>query len=313
MNKYFYCIDVGGLSIKAGIVDKNGTILFSDSIKTSPAGTNYLAESIIILIEKLEKTSSMPINKSSGLAIGLPGIIDRENGVLKYSGNLKLKDYPIKSELQKKFKVPIKIENDAGVATLAEMRFGNAKKHSNFIMLTVGTGIGGGIVLNGSLITKASPFACEIGHIKITRSKTKCSCGDEKCWEALASTKALVEKTKQAMKNNPKSKMWSKYTPDTASGKTIFEFLDTDQTAKEIFDEYITNLGDGIVSLVNIFAPEKVVIGGAISAQKNKLVLPLEKYVNQHIYAKNGGYKVKLVSDKYTGNAGIIGGICLFD
>ena len=313
MKKYYYSVDVGGTFIKAGIVDKDGTVICSDSLKTVPAGTNYLAESIIILLEKLEKSSGYKLDKAAGVGIGLPGLIDCTNGFLKFSGNLKLRNYPLKAELEKKIKAPIKIANDADIATLAEQFYGAGAGHDNFIMITIGTGIGGGIVCGGKILSEYVNYCGEVGHIKLTRSKVKCSCGDEGCWEALASTKALVEATSKAMVKNPESKMWKSYTPDMANGKTVFEYMDEDETAKKVFDDYICNLGDGIVSLVNIFVPEVIVVGGAISAQKSKLTAPLEEYVNKHIYAKNVDHKVKIVTAKYTGNAGIIGGKCLFD
>lgn len=313
MEKYYYSVDVGGTFIKGGIIGEDGSVLSTDSLKTVPGGTNYLAESIIILLEKLEKSSGYEISKSQGVGIGLPGLIDTVNGVLRFSGNLKLRDYPIVEELQKKISVPIKIANDADVATLAEGFYGAGKGFNNYMMVTIGTGIGGGIVVGGKLLSEFANFSGEIGHIKTTNKKVKCSCGEYGCFEALASTKALVQMTSETMKNNPSSKMWSAYTPDMANGKTVFEFLGEDKVADDLFEEYISYLGDGIVSLVNVFVPEIIIVGGAISAQKSKLTAPLEKYVNEHIYTKNVGYKVKITTAKYTGNAGLIGGRCLFN
>ena len=313
MKKYYYSVDVGGTFIKAGIVDADGTVLFTDSLKTIPGGTNYLAESIIILLEKLEKTSSLKISKASGLGIGLPGLIDSENGILKFSGNLKLKDYPLKTELEKKIKIPIKIGNDADIATLAESYYGAGKGYNNFLMVTIGTGIGGGIIIGGKILSHYVDFSGEIGHMKITQKREKCTCGEVGCFEAVASTKALVAMTAEAMKKHPESKMWNNYTPDMANGKTVFEYLGIDETADNLFKEYIENLGSGIVNLVNVLMPEIIVVGGAISAQKTKLTAPLEEYVNAHIYTKNIGSKIKITTAKYTGNAGIIGGRCLFN
>lgn len=313
MKKYYFAVDVGGTFIKAGIVDKEGNVLFSESLKTVPGGTNYLAESIIILLEKLEKASNLKISKSAGVGIGLPGLIDSKQGILNFSGNLELRNYPLKAELEKKINVPIKIANDADVATLAEQFYGAGKGYDNFIMVTIGTGIGGGIVCGGKILSEFANYSGEIGHMKITQKRAKCTCGEVGCYEAIASTKALVSMTSEAMVKNPSSKMWTTYTQAMVTGKTVFEYLGEDETADKIFKEYIEYLGDGLVNLVNIFVPELIVVGGAISAQKTKLIAPLEKYVNEHIYAKNVGHKVKIVTAKYTGNAGIIGGKCLFD
>ena len=140
----------------------------------------------------------------------------------------------------------------------------------------------------------------------------ECTCGDKNCFEALASTKALVSLTKQAMQNNPESKMWSKYNLSNVDGRTVFEFLKTDKTAKEVFNTYITNLGNGIVSLHNIFCPEAIIIGGAISNQKDIILPPLTKYVNNHIYVKNIDYKANIIPAELRGEAGILGAKCLF-
>ena len=309
---YYFAFDVGGTFLKAGIVDESGKILFSQKLKTKPDEPNFLANSIIKLANELSKSSGLSVQNSAGIGIGLPGLIDSKNGVLRFSGNLKLQNYPLKNELQKVFSVPIKIANDADVATLAEMHFGAGQNISNFIMVTVGTGIGGDVVIGGKLITDHSDYSGEIGHIKVTEKKIKCTCGEFGCYEALASTMALVRETKNAMKKHPESKMWSAYNLENVSGKTVFEFKDIDQTAKEVFDKFIEHLASGLVSLVNIFKPDVIIIGGAISNQKSKLTVPLEEYVNSHIYAKHIGFKVKIKTATKTNDAGILGGRCLF-
>ncbi len=313
MKRYYYSIDVGGTNIKGGIVDESGNVLFRKTIKTLPESQNFLSDSIIKLVKELEKISNLSAQKACGIAVGLPGLIDSQNGVLGFSGNLKLKDYPLKSELEKAFNVQIKIANDADVATLAELHFGAGKNLNNFIMVTVGTGIGGGIVVNRKLLSETVPYAGEIGHMKTTDKKIKCTCGEYGCFEATASTKALVSMTKLAMKKNPQSKMWQTYDLDSADGKTVFEYKDTDETAKEVFDNFISNLGSGLVSLSNIFMPEAIIVSGAISNQGKNISVPLETYINSHIFAKNVGVKIKVKIAEFTGSAGLVGGICLFE
>ena len=313
MKKYYYCIDVGGTAIKGGIIDEDNNIVSQAKIKTVVSKEpNYLTNSIMSIVDMLEKDSNLPLKKSSGLGIGVPGLIDSEKGIIRFSGNLKLTEYPLKEELEKQVSVPVKIANDADIATLAELYAGAGKPYKNFIMLTLGTGIGSGIVLDGKLLSTFLPLSGEIGHIKISNTKEPCSCGDYDCFEALASTKALVKLTKQAMQNNPKSQMWTKYNLDNVNGKTIFDFLDTDASAKQVFNQFIENLGTGIVSLINIFAPEAIVIGGAISNEKDTILKPLKDYVDKRIYIGNIGLKSNIVIAKQTGNAGILGGKFLF-
>lgn len=314
MDKFYFCVDVGGTAIKAGIVDQHNNILHKAKIKTTVTNEpNYLADSIMVIIKMLEKESSLLLENSAGLAIGAPGLVDSSKGIIKFSGNLKLTNYPLKETLEKQVTVPVKVANDADIATLAELHAGAGKPYKNFIMLTLGTGIGSGIVVNGKLLSDFLPLSGEIGHIKIANTGEPCSCGDYDCFEAHASTKALVRLTANAMRENPKSKMWSECTPETANGKTIFNFLDTDATAKQVFEKFIENLGTGIVSLINIFAPEAIVIGGAISNEKDIILKPLQTYVNKRIYIGNIGIKSNIVIAEQTGNAGIIGGKFLFD
>lgn len=311
--KYYFGIDVGGTYIKAGIIDEKCDILCTKKIKTTPDEPNFLANSIIKIINLLLEENKIKAKDVLGIGVGLPGLIDSKNGVLGFSGNLKLKNYPLKSELEKVFDIPIKIANDADIATLAEMHFGAGQKTDNFAMLTIGTGIGGGVVMGGRLISDHSDYAGEVGHMKITDKKIKCTCGEFGCFETLASTKALVRETKLAMKKHPESLMWQTYDLNTVTGKTVFEYISSDETARQVFDKFIKNLGDGIVNLVNIFKPELILLGGAVSSQRSKLTAPLEEYVNNHIYARHAGFKVKVKTATLANDAGILGCRCLFD
>lgn len=313
MENYFYCIDIGGTAIKGGIVSENNEILFQDKVLTNPTeNPDYLSERIFSLIDNLGAKSNLSINNSKGLGIGSPGMVDSDEGIIKFSGNLKLKNYNLLKSLQKKISVPIKIANDADLATLAEQYVGAGKGYKNFVMLTIGTGIGSGIVINGKLLGLSSPYSGEIGHMKTSDSGIKCSCGETNCFEALASTKALIRMTREEMQQNPNSAMWSKYNLSSVTGKTIFEFLKTDSSAKKVFKQYIKNLGNGIVSIYNIFMPDAIIIGGAISNQKDVLLDPLKKYTDSHIYAKNIDYKTNILIASATGDAGILGAKFLF-
>lgn len=314
MKNYYFGIDIGGTDIKGGIIDENNNILCRCKVPTSVSKEqDYLPKSIMKLVEKLELESGLKLENASGMGFGVPGLIDPVNGIVRFSGNLNLRDYPLKEKLQMCTNVPIKISNDADVATLAELKFGAGKPYQNFIMLTLGTGIGSGIVINGQLLRNNSPYSCEVGHMKILDKGLTCGCGETDCYETLASTKALVGQIKAAMQNNPKSAMWKTYTLDSVNAQTVFDYLKTDKTAKEVFENYITYLGTGIVSLVNVFLPDVIVLGGWLSTQKDLLTKPLEKFVNSHIHTKNIGTKIKIITAEATSNAGLLGGKCLFD
>lgn len=314
MEKYYFCIDVGGTTIKGGIVDENNNIICQNKVKTEPGEEQgYLVLSIMELIKKLELASGLSVNSSYGVGLGVPGLVNASTGVVRFAGNLKVREYPLKAELEKRVSVPVKVANDADVATLAELKLGVGQKYKNFIMLTLGTGIGCGIVVDGKILGISVPYSSEIGHMKVTDTGVTCTCGDKNCFEAVASTRALSNQTREAMKQNPDSKMWSKYKLQTVNGKTVFEFLDEDKTAQEVFANYIKNLGNGIVSLYNIFMPEAVILGGSISNEKERLTAPLMEYTNNHVYVKQINVKTNIVPAEYTGDAGIVGGKFLFE
>ena len=316
MSKYYYAIDVGGTTTKGGIVDINNNILFKDSVNTilSPK-TNSLAGCILSLIKKLEKNSNLPISSAKGLGIGIPGEIDTISGIVCISNNLGLHNYKIIEELNKHINVPIKITNDANAATLAEYKLGVAKNLKNFVMLTLGTGIGGDFYVNGKQYSTISPFSGEFGHIKILGGENKkCACGEYDCYELYGSTKALANQVREAMLKNRKSKMWETYDENTVNGKTVFEYLNKDKTADETFKKYIEYLGTGIVSIVNLLMPEAVVIGGSISNRKEQLTKPLENFVNSHIYAKKiKQCHISIFPAQMGADAGILGAKNLFE
>lgn len=316
MKKYYFAIDVGGTSTKGGIVDENNNLLFRDSVKTTISSqTNYLAGCILQLIEKLENISNMPISNAAGLGIGIPGEIDPKHGKVCVSNNLNLHNYMIIEELQKHLSIPIKIANDANIAALGEYKNGAAKDFKTFVMLTLGTGIGGEFFVEGKPYSSISPFSGEFGHIKIFGgSNKKCACGEYDCYELYGSSRALNNMLSEAMLKNRDSKMWQTYNENTVNGKAVFEYLNIDKTAKEVFDKFIEYLGTGVVSIVNLLMPEAIIIGGSISDQQENLTKPLEDYVNAHIYAKNiPECKVKIVPAKLGANAGILGAKNLFD
>ncbi len=314
MKKYFYAIDVGGTSTKGGIVDENNNLLIRKSIKTD-SKTNSLAGCILTLINQIENESNLKLANAQGIGIGIPGEIDAKNGIVCISNNLKLKNYNIVEELKKHISVPTKISNDANLAALGEFKLGAAKNLNTFVMLTLGTGIGGEFFVGGVPYSSISQFSGEFGHIKTNQTLGKqCACGETDCFELYGSTKALTSQTREAMLKNKESKMWQTYDENTVNGRTVFEYYKKDKTANDVFENYIKLLGDGIVSIVNLLMPEAVIIGGSISNEKENLTAPLEKYVNSHIYAKNiKGCFTKIIPASLSANAAIYGAKFLFN
>ena len=306
MKNYFFCLDVGGTDIKGGIIDEAYNIMFTEKISSKTINSSEsLKSSILNIIDLLEKKSKLKISKSLGLGIAFPGLVDCNTGNVEYLPNLGIKQYNIIEALKQDIAVPIKIANDAELALLAEHKIGSGKGFDNIAMLTLGTGVGLGLMINGKNLRSSLPYSSEYGH-NLFNDK-----GDS--LEHVISTKALIQNIKSAMQNNPKSKMWTKYNLDTVTGKTLFDFKDKDITAKAIFNDYISNLGKAIVNIYNVFTPDVTIIGGGISQQGLNLITPLEDYVNTHTFLSHIGKRTKIVTAKFLNDAGILGARCLFD
>ena len=305
MKDYYFCIDVGGTDIKGGIVGKNNSILFTEKIKTekSSDGKN-LEDCIFELIKKLELCSGLSAKNALGLGLGFPGLVDSKTGTLKFIPSLNLVEYNIVKNLENTLKIPVKIANDAELALLAEQTLGAGKGYKNFALITLGTGVGSGIVINGKPLRSTLPFSCELGHNYTSDYSNRL--------DKFVSTSALIAQTQKAMQENPKSKMWSTYSLETVSGKTVFDYKDSDETAKTVFNSFIKNLGTQIVGLCNIISPDIIIIGGGISSQGENLTKPLEDYVNENMFLKIIGKKIKITSAKFLNDAGFLGARCLF-
>ena len=313
IRKYYIGIDLGGTFIKGGIIDDLGNIIYSDKIPTeSDGGDEKVAANISKLSVMLLDKVGMSASDVVGIGIGVPGMIDSKNGNVIYSNNLHWRDFPIAKKVKELTGVNVKIANDANVAVLGEVKFGAAKDKENVIMLTLGTGVGGGIVCNGELIEGNLSVGAELGHAVIIKGGEECSCSRRGCLEAYASATALIRDTKRAMTSNPDTKMWEIGSIDKVDGKTAFDYAATDKYAKKIVDDYISNLATGIVNYGNIFRPEVVLLGGGVCAQGDALLVPLQKKVNEEIYAGDLGPEVKILVATLENSAGILGAASLW-
>ena len=312
IRKYYVGIDLGGTFIKGGIVDDLGNIICSDKVPTeSEGGQDVVAANIAKLANALIEKAGLSKDDLVGIGMGVPGMIDSENGVVILSNNLKWYNFNIAKAVSDRTGLNVKIANDANVATLAEVKFGAAKNRRNVIMLTLGTGVGGGIVANGQLIEGNLSVGAELGHAVIARGGEQCTCGRRGCLEAYASATALIRDTKRAMQAHPDSKMWEIGSLDAVCGKTAFDYKDTDVYAKEVVDNYIGALATGIANFGNIFRPEVVLLGGGVCAQGDVLIEPLQKLVNQEVFAQDKGPEVKVLIATLENSAGTLGAASL--
>ncbi|MBQ3047570.1 MAG: ROK family protein [Clostridia bacterium] len=312
-NKYYFGIDLGGTFIKAGVVDQNGNIIADDKSETkSELGNIAVIDNICTLFNKVLKDSKIDKSDIVGVGVGAPGLIDTEKGIAIISHNLKFDNFEIASILSKKIGLPVKVANDANVATLAETLYGAGKGYNNVVLITLGTGVGGGAVVNGKLMLGTHGYGAEFGHTVVEYNGRICSCGRRGCLEAYCSATALIKQTKLAMKKNKQSKMWQICDINLVDGKTPFNFMQTDLTAKKIIDSYIDYLACGLTNIANVFRPEVILLSGGIANQKEGLYDNLNQKLIQQIFGNENVETIKILPANLKNKAGILGAAALF-
>ena len=312
-NNYYIGIDLGGTFIKGGIVNENGEILICDKVPTEvEKGDKGVAANIARLAKDLLDRQGLTVNDVEGLGIGSPGMIDSNEGNVVYANNLGWENFRICDELSSLLGgITVKIGNDANVAALGEVKFGAARKYNSVVMITLGTGVGGGVVVDGKMIEGNKGAGAELGHIVIVYGGEQCSCGRKGCFEAYSSATALIRDTRRAMEAHPDSKMWEVGSLDMVNGKTVFDYASVDVYAKEVVDNYIKYLACGLVNYANVFRPEAILLGGGVCAQGDNLIKPLQKIFDSEIYAGDKGPKVPILVAELENNAGLLGAAAL--
>ena len=261
-------IDMGGMSIKLGVVNDNYIITSKLTIPTRLAvePTEVIADIAEAVTELLDK-EDLQLSQCQGIGIGIPGIIDDVKGVINYSNNLGWKQVKIVEDLEKYFNTKIKIANDADAAALGEVCAGAAKGTENAVLLTLGTGVGSGVILNRNIFHGILGGGCELGHMVIKEGGELCTCGRRGCLEAYASATGLIRIAKSYASQNPDSIMNKMCEGDlhNMNGKIPFDAAgQSDIAGIETIREYEGYLACGIANVINIFRPEKIILGGEI-------------------------------------------------
>ena len=312
VRKYYVGIDLGGTFIKGGIVDDLGNIVYSDKTPTeSEQGADGVANNIANLTKALLARVGLGADDVEGIGMGVPGMIDSKAGNVIYSNNLNWKDFRIGEKVTALTGLRVKIANDANVAALGEVKFGAAKAYESVVMLTLGTGVGGGIVVDGKLVEGNKSAGAELGHAVIVAGGEACTCGRKGCLEAYASATALIRDTKRMMEAHKDSKMWEIGDLSKVTGKTAFDYKDSDVYAKAVVDNYLEMLACGITNMANIFRPEAVLLGGGVCAQGDNLIKPLQAIVDRDIFAGDLGPQVPILIAELENSAGILGAAAL--
>lgn len=285
---YYLGVDLGGTNIAVGLVTEDGKIIASDSTPTL-AEREYpeIVADMAKVCKKVVADAGVDMSEVASIGIGSPGSIDSENGVVLYANNLKFNQAPIAAELKKHIDLPVNIENDANAAAYGEY-IANGNGADDFVFITLGTGVGGGIIIDKKLYKGFNGIGGELGHITLVHNGKMCSCGNPGCWEAYASVTALISQTKEAIEKNPDSLM-AKIAEENGevSGRTAFNAAKAgDAAGQAVVDQYRDYIASGLVSIINIFQPERIVIGGGISREGEYLLAPIREYCDKYGYNK---------------------------
>lgn len=311
---YYIGVDIGGMTIKTGIVDKSGNIISKSAIETEKIPPKTQIEKVGEQITKLLQSSNLSFDDILGIGVGCPGAINGKRGIVGYSSNLKWTDFHLKDELERVTGKPVRVANDADAATLGEVIFGSAKDYNTVIMLTLGTGVGGGIVIDKKLYEGTNGMVGELGHIVLRANGVPCGCGRRGCFEQYASATALVRITKEAMLKNKQSRMWNEVGGDIdkVDGKLAFAVAKQgDKTAKRVVDKYVSYLSEGCLDYCNIFRPDAIVFGGGISKEGSYLTDKVVDYLEKYEYGYKGTPKTAILTASLKNDAGIIGAASL--
>lgn len=312
---YYVGIDLGGTNIVAGVVDKNYNIIAKAKCKTnSNRGPDAIIDDMAHLAVEAVENAKLTMDDIAWVGVGAPGTINQATGVVEYSNNLDWYDVPLKDIMQERLQKQVYMDNDANAAAYGEYVAGSAKDADIAVMVTLGTGVGGGIVIGNKVYTGFNFAGAELGHSVIIKDGRQCTCGRKGCLEAYASATGLIQTTKEAMDADPSSLMWEIVNKDGGhiSGKTAFLAADKgDKAGKVAVNAYISDLACGITNIINIFQPNILCVGGGVSHEGDNLLLPLKEIIANEVYSKNSKYNTNVVLATLGGDAGLIGAALL--
>ncbi len=304
-------IDLGGTNIVAGVVDDKYRIVATAKRKTNlPRPAEEIVDDLVAVAYEAIESAGLTSDDIDGYGIGCPGSIDHETDSVPYSNNLEFYDLPLGQMLYEKTGKKFYVENDANAAAYGEYIAGAGKGTKNFIAITLGTGVGGGIIIDGKIYSGSNGAGGELGHTVIQMGGQACTCGRFGCWETYASATALVRQTKQAMMRYKNSRMWEicDGNIENANGVTAFKAKRLgDRVGSMVVDEYIRYVAVGIANVLDTFQPDMICIGGGVSKEGEYLTDPLNEYVEGENYARHMKIKTIIKTADLGNDAGIIG------
>lgn len=310
--KYYIGIDLGGTNIKVGIVDENYNIISKSEVKTN------LPRPAVEIVDDIKKCcydaldkANLSIDNVESIGIGTPGVVNPYIGVVIFASNMQFNYTPLKDLLTEKMEnKPVYLENDANVAAYGEYINGAGKGHNTVVAVTLGTGVGGGIIIDGQIFSGANHCGAELGHTVIEKDGRPCGCGRRGCLETYASATAIINQTKKIMEENKNSKLWELVDGDITkvNGKTAFDGMRLGyEDGAAIVLEFLEYLGCGLANFVNIFQPEILILGGAVSKEGDNITKPLIAIIDRESYCVEESKKTILKASVLGNDAAIIG------
>lgn len=308
---YHLGIDLGGTNIAVGVVDENFNIVGRGKKKTNcPRPADEICDDMAAAARMAIEDAGLTMDDIDTIGIGSPGSINPFTGVIAVSNNLRFENVPMGAMLKERLGRDVFIENDASAAAYGEFLAGAGVGTSSMVAVTLGTGVGGGVIIDGKLFSGSNLAGGELGHTVIVHGGADCTCGRKGCWEAYASATALIRLTKESMKANPNSKMWELCgnNIDNASGRTAYDGMRAgDKAATEVVNMYQDYVACGVTNMVNIFQPDVLCIGGGISKEGDTLLKPIAEIVEKERFTKNVEKQTEIKIAKLGNDAGIIG------
>ena len=306
-------IDLGGTNIVAGVVDKKYKIVAKASCKTAvPRPESEICDSMAEVAKKAVEKAKLTMDDIESVGIGVPGAVNPKTGVIEYSANLFFHNWEVVEMMEERLGKKVHIENDANAAALGEYLAGSAKGARNAVAITLGTGVGGGIIIDGKIYSGSNFAGAELGHMVIVKDGKECACGRRGCWETYASATGLINLTKQKILSEKLEFSYMLKLCDgdinKVNGRTAFDAMrDGDPTAKSVVEEYISYLSCGLVNIINIFQPDVLCIGGGISNEGENLLAPVRSYVERERYTKHNDKQTVICKCTLGNDACIIG------
>lgn len=304
-------VDIGGTNVAVGVVNEAHKIIFNATTPTrTDIGAEGLVDDIVLCIHNAVILGGLRMADCTGIGIGSPGNCDTENGIVRNAHNLNWDGVPVCAMLQERTGLPARVGNDADCAALGEVVAGAAKGSRSALLITLGTGVGGGFVINGKIYSGHRTLGGEFGHMCIQMDGEPCSCGECGCWEAYASATALIRQAAAAAKEHPESVL----NRTSLDGRAIYTAAaEGDAAAQAVVAKYAEYVGVGLVNLINALYPETVLLGGGVSGAGEALLTPLRTYVREHFFVADPALMPEIKAAELGNDAGILGAAALID